>query len=116
MSKPKDQNQPLYDLAAQLGSINVSLLGSGICVAKGAKTYSIIFDTNQWGVDNADEIEVDYRTFKSTKIGFVVQGGSAALSAVISEAKRVFRPKGDANWTVKNPPVVLTAAEFAAKA
>ena len=112
----KDENQPLYDLAAQLGSLNVSPLGSGICVARGANTYSIIFDANKWKVANADEIEVDYRTFKNTKIGFVVQSGSTALSTVISEAQRVFSPKGEATWMVKNPPVVLTPAEFAAKA
>jgi len=116
MSKPKDQNQPLYDLAAQLGSLNVSPLGSGICVGRGANTYSIIFDVDKWEVNIADEIEVQYRNFKNTKIGYVVQSGSTALSAVISEAQRVFSPKGDATWTVKEPPVVLTPVEFAAKA
>jgi len=116
MSKPKDQNQPLYDLAAQLGSLNVSPLGSGICVAKGARTYSIIFDADKWEVNITDEIEVQYQNFKNTKIGYVVQSGSTALSAVISEAQRVFSPKGEATWTLKNPPVVLTPAEFAATA
>jgi ubiquinone/menaquinone biosynthesis C-methylase UbiE len=91
-------------------------LGSGICVARGANTYSIIFDADKWKVANADEIEADHRTVNGVQVGFVVQSGSTALSAVISEAQRVFSPKGEATWMVKNPPVVLTPAEFAAKA
>jgi hypothetical protein len=91
-------------------------LGSGICVGRGANTYSIIFDADKWEVANADQIEADYRTVNGVQVGFVLQSGSTALSAVISEAQRVFSPKGDATWTVKEPPVVLTPAEFAANA
>ena len=116
MSKKPDPNQPLYDLAGQLGSVNVSPLGTGICVARGANTYSIIFDSTRWEIDT-NGVEADYKTIRDVRVGFVVQeGGSFPLSAVISEAQRVFRPKGDSRWEVKNPPEVLTPSEFASQA
>lgn len=107
------QNKPLFALASELGCINLAFLGEGICLARGANLYTIIFDPDNWQI-TVNDPEADYRNVKGKRVGYVLQSGSGNLTAVVSEAKRIFHSKSGAGWITDTQPTVLTMRELAA--
>lgn len=112
MTKLSAQNKPLFALAGELGCINLAFLGDGICIARGANIYSIIFDPDLWKI-TVDDPEADYRNMEGKRVGYVLQRGSGNLTEVVSEAKRIFHSKGGTGWTADTKPTVLTMRELA---
>ncbi len=113
MSKLSPINKPLFTLAGQLGSINFAELGEGICIARGANIYAVIFDPHLWEIAIDDGPEVDYREPSGKRAGYILQNGTEPLTKVVSEAMRIFRSKTGKPWNTKTQPTVLTMAELA---